>query len=62
MSPDGAQLYVSTYNGQLTIVDRAQRTIVKTLTLGGTPSRVAFDKPGKTAFVANENDWVDVIK
>lgn len=62
ISPDGAQLYVSTYSGQLTIVDRVQRTVVKNLTLGGTPSRVAFDKQGKTAFVANENDWVDVIK
>jgi len=62
ISPDGAQLYVSTYSGQLTIVDRVQKTIVKQLTLGGTPSRLAFDKQGKTAFVANENDWVDVIK
>lgn len=62
MSPDGAQLYVTTYFGELTIVDRVQRTIVKQLTLGGTPARVAFDKQGKTAFVANENDWVDVVK
>jgi DNA-binding beta-propeller fold protein YncE len=62
MTPDGAQLYITTIFGKLTIVDRAKRTIVSQLTLGGVPRHVAFDKLGKTALVANEDGWVDVIK
>jgi YVTN family beta-propeller protein len=62
MSPDGAQLYITSFFGTLTIVDRAKRSVVTQLTLGGTPRHIAFDKLGKTALVANEDGWVDVIK
>jgi DNA-binding beta-propeller fold protein YncE len=62
MSPDGEQLYVTTIYGQLVIVDRVRRSIVKRLALGGVPAHVAFDRLGKTAVVANEYGWVDIIK
>lgn len=62
ISPDGQQLYVTTYLGELVIVDRVQRAVVKRIRLGGQPAHVAFDHLGKTAVVANEDGWVDIIK
>jgi len=62
MTPDGAQLYLSSYFGTLTIVSRAALSAVTTRDLGGTPHGIAFDKLGKTALITNENDWVDVVK
>jgi len=61
LTPDGQQLYAGC-GGALTIIDRAARTVVNTLFLGGTPRRIAFDEKGFTAVVANEGNWVDVIK
>jgi len=63
VTPDGAQIYVTSASaGRLTIVDRATRAVTSTLSLGGVPRRVAFDATGATAVVANEFNWVDVIK
>ena len=62
MSPDGEQLFVTTTLGELVIVDRAGRSVVKRIRLGGVPAHVAFDRLGKTAVVANEFGWVDIIK
>jgi YVTN family beta-propeller protein len=61
VSPDGTQLYVALFDSKLAIVDRATRTVVSTLTLGGIPLGVAFDPQGTTAFVVNLG-WVDVIR
>ena len=62
VSPDGTQLYVALFDSKLAIVDRAKRTVVSTLTLGGIPLGVAFDPQGTTAFVVNLEGWVDVIR
>jgi YVTN family beta-propeller protein len=62
MSPDGVQLYVTTIFGEIVIVDRVQRSIVKRIAVGGTPAHLAFDRLGRTAVVPNENGWVDIIK
>jgi YVTN family beta-propeller protein len=62
VSPDGTQLYVALFDSKLAIVDRATRTVVSTLTLGGIPLGVAFDPQGTTAFVVNLEGWVDVIR
>lgn len=63
ISPDNAQLYVTSSRlGRLTIVDRASRTVVKTLILTGVPRRVAFNARGDRAYVANEDNWVDIIE
>ena len=61
-SPDGTQIYVALFDSKLAIVDRATRTVVSTLTLGGIPLGVAFDPQGTTAFVVNLEGWVDVIR
>ncbi len=63
LSPDGAQLYIAaSQQGQVFVVDRISRTIVKTINTGGEPRRVAFDASGKTAAVANDDGWVDIIQ
>lgn len=62
-TPDGVRLY-ATYprTGLIRIIDRATRTIVSTLTVGGTPRRIAFDRWGTIALVANEAGFVTVIR
>jgi YVTN family beta-propeller protein len=63
VSPDNAQLYVvSAQTQRLTIIDRATRAVVKTITLNGIPRRVAFDPRGDKAYVSNEGNWIDVIE
>jgi len=62
VSPDGKQLYVALFESKVAIVDRATRTVVSTLTVGGIPLGVAFDAQGTTAFVVNLEGWVDVIR
>lgn len=60
---DDRELYLtSPSTGSVKIVDRRTRTVLYTLNLGGTPRRIAFDPQGRTAFIANEANWVDVIK
>src|SRR5262245_12745027 len=62
VSPDNAQLYVaSARTGSLTIIDRATRSVIRRLQLGGMPRRVAFNRFGNRAYVSNENNWIDVI-
>jgi YVTN family beta-propeller protein len=56
LSPDDAQLYVTVPDlGMLMIIDRAQRTKVDSLMLGGRPRTVAFSRLGESAVVSNEN-------
>lgn len=62
VSPDGTQIYVAMFDSKLALVDRATRTVVATLTLGGIPLGVACDPTGSTAFVVNLEGWVDVIR
>ncbi len=61
VSPDLAQVYVTQPGGYLTVVNRVARAVITTLTLGGTPRKVAFNGPGTLAIVANEAGWVDFI-
>lgn len=63
VTPDGAQLYVtSPQTGDLAVIDRATLRVVKTIKLGGMPRRVAFDKRGRIAVIANEENWVDLVR
>lgn len=63
LTPDGSELYLtSPTTGTARIVDVRSRTVVYTFTLRGTPRRIAFDATGRTAYIANEADWVDVIR
>ena len=62
LTPDGADLYLTSPTGIAKVMDVKSRTILFTLNLQGTPRRVAFDATGRTALIANEANWVDVIK
>lgn len=63
LTRDESELYLtSPATGAAMIVQIRSRTVVYTLNLQGVPRRIAFDAAGRTAFVANESDWVDVIR
>jgi YVTN family beta-propeller protein len=63
VTPDDAQIYVaSAQTRNLTIIDRASYSVVKTITLTGVPRRIAFNATGTKAYIANEANWVDVIQ
>ena len=55
ITPDGVQLYVLLPDaGVVAVLNRANRSLVKTIPVGGRPRNVAFDVPGRTALVTNE--------
>ena len=63
LSPDGKFLYVTApFDGQVKIIDRVSGVILRTVTTGGTPRRVAFDPATGVALVTNEGGWVDFVK
>ena len=63
LTPDGAQLYATLWTaGAVAVVDRASLTLVKTISTGGTPRRVAFSPDGLTAVVASEAGSVIFIR
>jgi YVTN family beta-propeller protein len=62
LSPDGEKVYVTSGpGGIITIVNRADRSVDTTLTVGGITRNVAFDAKGKTAIITNEADFVTVV-
>lgn len=55
LTPDGTQLYLALpLTGEVRILDRATLAVVKSLTIGGLPRNVTFDRSGQTAIVTNE--------
>lgn len=63
LTRDGTQLYMSTsYGGVVYVVDRAGRSLLKTIETGGRPRRIVFDLTGTTAVIPNEDGWVDFVK
>lgn len=63
LSPGGSYLYVTLpAAGLVKVVDRVERAVVRTVSVGGTPRRVAFHAPSRTVVVPNEGGWVDFIR
>jgi YVTN family beta-propeller protein len=63
VSPDWRQLYVtSAQGGAVYLLDWKTGAVLKTVTTGGTPRRIAFAANGAMAVVANEGGWVDYIE
>jgi DNA-binding beta-propeller fold protein YncE len=61
-SPDDGVLYVGIPSkGEVQIVRRATRQVIKTLATGGVPRRIAFTADGRHAVIANASGWVDVV-
>ena len=62
VTPDGAQLYVScARSGRLMVLDATTYVVVKSIT-GGIPRRIAFDRTGSTAVIANESNYVTFVR
>ena len=63
VTSDGTRVYVaSAMTGVVATVDASTGAVLRTLSVGGTPRRIAFDAAGTTAVVANEGNWVDLIR
>ena len=61
LTPDGRQLYVLLADrGEVRVLDRVTRAVVRTLAVGGRPRNVAFDAAGRTAVIATEDAVVFV--
>jgi YVTN family beta-propeller protein len=61
-SPDRSKLWVTLISaGEVKVVDRATRTITRTIYVGGNPRRIAFMSDG-TAVIANEFGYVTWVK
>jgi YVTN family beta-propeller protein len=61
-SPNRTKLLVTLMaTGQVKVVDRASRSVTRTISVGGTPRRIAFTSDG-TALIANEAGYVSWAK
>lgn len=64
LRPTTGKLYVTTAyfgGGRIYVVDPTSRTIIDSVTAGGSTRRVVFDANG-IGFVPNEGGWVDFIR
>ena len=50
ISPDNTKLYVSSADGNVTVIDTKTRAVVKTIQVGGVPTGVAVSKEGSASW------------
>jgi YVTN family beta-propeller protein len=63
MTPDGEQLYGTTFaGGTVVVINRVSRAVLRTIVTGGSPFRIAFSPSGDLALITNQNGWVDIVK
>ena len=63
LSADGTKLYVGlVFAGKVQVIDRSSRTILRTITTGGTPREIAADAVRSQMLVANHAGWVDIVR
>jgi YVTN family beta-propeller protein len=63
LTPDEAQIWITLpATGQVIVVDRASRTVVAEIALGGTPRRIAFNQSGETAIIADEAGAIHLVR
>jgi len=62
LSRDNRQLYVGLVTSErVQVVDRESLRVVRTIPTGGVPREITFSPSGKTALIANEAGWIDVV-
>jgi len=61
LASDGKLYIGEVFAGFIEVVDPATRTVVRTITVGGTPREVAADPARNQVLVANEAGWVDIV-
>jgi len=63
LSPDEVELYVGLCAaGQVARLERASLRLEGVIETGGLPRRIAFDPSGRSALIANESGWVDLVR
>jgi YVTN family beta-propeller protein len=63
LTPDEAQIWITVpRTGQVLVVDRASRTLVAEVALGGTPRRIVFSRSGNTAIIADEAGAIHLLR
>lgn len=63
LSPDQQQLYVGlVFQGEVVVVDRSSRAVVRRIPTGGMPRRIVFNQSGTLAVVTNEAGFVTYIR
>lgn len=63
LAADGRTLLVSSpQTGVVGVLDTRPLRARRLIPVGGTPRRIAFTADGRTAYVANERGWVDVVR
>lgn len=63
VTPDQAQIWVTApHTGQVFVLDRMSRSIVTTIAVGGIPRRLAFDRFGATAVIADETGTIRFVQ
>jgi YVTN family beta-propeller protein len=62
LSPDGAQLYAGLLSGgEVRVIDRATWTVVRTIAVPA-PARIAFDRLGTVAAIADQSGAVVFVQ
>jgi DNA-binding beta-propeller fold protein YncE len=63
MSADGTRLYVGMlFAGAVEILDRATRSHIRTVMMGGVVRDMATDARRNQIIVTNQNGWVDIMR
>jgi YVTN family beta-propeller protein len=63
ITPDQKQLYVSLlFQGEVVVINRATRAVVRRIATGGIPRRIMFNQTGTVAVVPNESGFVTYIR
>jgi DNA-binding beta-propeller fold protein YncE len=62
LSPDASQVWLGLFQtGQVLVIDRTSRAVIRTITTGGVPQRMAFPSSGLLV-VANRAGWIDFLR
>jgi DNA-binding beta-propeller fold protein YncE len=63
LTPDGQQLLMTRpASSDVIRIDRASRTVLGSVSTGGTPRRVGYASQGRIAVITNELGWVDLMR
>ncbi|HVX89797.1 MAG TPA: hypothetical protein VG940_12765, partial [Gemmatimonadales bacterium] len=61
-TPDGTEIWVTSYTGELRRFHSNDLSTITTLVLGGHLRRLAIDPAGRGAVIADEDGYIIVIK
>jgi DNA-binding beta-propeller fold protein YncE len=63
LGPDGSTIFVGLFlEGQIKVVGRTSRNVMRTIRTGGSPREMAVDPVTQLVVVANLSGWVDLVR